>query len=166
MNKLFEFNRCQILQISLGSITLSMKCYAAGLSRIEFSQVQRVSVTASADASEISLFRRHAGEILWLGCAASPVGCYITSMMQQQIPKLKVLDIGHANEAVMRLSNMDPGIEFQNPNKVGSKTGSFSTVTYADAAFNVSASSSYGQTSIVSEVVFPDEMSVMKSTIQ
>lgn len=132
-----------------------MERYFAGLSRMKISRVKRMSVTASPDVFEILLFRRLAREILWLGCTASPVGCYIASITQQQIPEPKVLYILQTNEAAKKLSNMGPQIEFQILNKIERITGIFSIVTYADMAFNVFASTIYGQTDFVIEIVFP-----------
>lgn len=131
-----------------------MERYAAGLSRIERSCARRMSVAAKADASKILLFCRHAEEILWLGCAASPGGCYMASIMKQHIWTLKVLDIVRANEAVKLQSHTGPRIYFQNPNEANGETGSFSIGPYADAAINVSALGSYGQTGIVVGIVF------------
>lgn len=51
VNRPFELNACQVSQTSPESITLSMKCCAAGLSRIELSRAGKMSVTAIADTS-------------------------------------------------------------------------------------------------------------------
>lgn len=76
-------------------------------------------------------------------------------MMQQRISNETVLDIVHANKAAKWLTSIGPRIEFQNPNEVEGKTKSFSIMTYVNATFSVSASSSHGQTGIVSGIVFP-----------
>lgn len=140
------FNGCRIIQDQAGNITMDMQEYVKHVEYIDITQDRKAHREDDATNHEVRSYRRLAGEMIWIGCGVLPQGLVIGSMMQQRVPFLKVKDLIEANRMWKELKDLDPIIAFKNP---GSEVETRSVLTYSDAAFNISAKQSYGQTGVI-----------------
>eukprot|EP00737_Agarophyton_chilense_P002296 gb/GEZJ01002606.1/.p2 GENE.gb/GEZJ01002606.1/~~gb/GEZJ01002606.1/.p2 ORF type:complete len:228 (+),score=26.32 gb/GEZJ01002606.1/:1554-2237(+) len=103
---------------------------------------------------ERKMFRKMAGEMIWLGSGALPQAAYVGSAMQQKLPRLTVRDIMEGNKILTEISRLQPVITFR---RQSSLVTDVEIVTFSGAAFNVAATQMYGQTGLVTGLRYRTE---------
>lgn len=147
LDRPFFFNGCELSQTPSGTITLSMAKYLLRVKPIELSRTRRKEQAERATQTEVSMLKSLAGVVNFLGSGALPQATYIASWMQQCTTQLTVEHLVETNNCVRELLKLDPIITF---NRVcGHKVLSSYVCTFADAAFNVAKTRSYGQTGLI-----------------
>lgn len=149
------FNGCEIHRHDDGSYTLSMAQYVADkVYDIDITRARNKERDQLATDEEKSAYRHLAGVLAFLGQGTLPQAAYCSSALLQRLPRLAVSDLVVANDMVRDLALLRPVIHFAAPrgNVVDLKVMSFS-----DAAFNVAASMSYGQSGVVSGILIKSD---------
>lgn len=83
-----QFNGCTIRQAEDFSITLSMQEYVKSIRPLNISAQRKTMLQDNASEHGRKLYRKMAGEMIWLGSDALPQAAHFGSAMQQLLPQL------------------------------------------------------------------------------
>ena len=143
-----HFDGCEIEQDREGNITMSMQRYVERLNAIEVSRTRRKQRMEPATEKEVKQYRSLAATLMFLGNAVLPQASYATSLLQQLLPKLRVEELVTANNFLTEILALKPQIVFRAPPQP-SEIEEVLVSTFADASFNHSSRSGYGQTGLI-----------------
>lgn len=149
INDDIKFNGCDITQDENNTIKMSMNAYVRNMKYIEIPTERKKHRLDKATDDERNAFRSMAGEFIWAGSGALPPAAYIGSWMQQRVPSLTVEDILQANGMLKEMRELKADIIYRTPVGVIKKVV---VTSFSDAAFNISKSTQYGQTGLVTGI--------------
>ena len=150
-----RFNGCILQQQENGDVTLCMQEYLDNIDEIQLSKPRQANKRCKAAHSEISSFRKLAGELIWIGGGALPQASYVGSLMQQRVPDLLVEHIIQANRTLKTLKHTQPIIRFKRP---PGEIIAAEVVTFSDASFGITPNKTYGQTGIISGIRYRTDL--------
>lgn len=139
-------------RIDKGLYTWTYPASCKKINPISMDRKRRKEVHLKATTEEVESFRSLAGALLWLGSAVMPQAACIASFMQQKVTRLRVHDFIEANSRLKELRDLKPYIKYQQPEQ--HSTSDITVYSFSDASFNISASQSYGQTGMVTGLLF------------
>lgn len=143
-----HFDGCEIQQDMQGNITMSMVRYLERLKPIVLSRERRKQRMEIATQTELKQYRSLACTLMYLGNSVLPQAAYATSALQQWIGRVNVERLVIANEMLKEILSLKPWVTFrQPPNAANIKEVLISS--FSDASFNLSSSSGYGQTGVL-----------------
>ena len=143
-----HFDGCEIMQDKIGNITMSMVRYLERLTPIELSRSRTKMRKDIATDKEAKQYRSLAATLMYLGNAVLPQASYATSILQQMLPKLRIEELVKANDILKEVLALKPQIVFRAPPSPEYITEVI-VCSFADASFNHSDMTGYGQTGLV-----------------
>lgn len=150
IDDIINFNGCKISQGSIGNIIMDMTEFLLKLIPIKIEKQRRKSPDERATKKETESFRSLAGSLLWFGNAVMPQASCAASFMQQRITRMYVRDLIDSNSQLKQLRELKAQIRF----KVPTLYTDLSVCSFSDAAFNITACQSYGQTGTITGLAF------------
>lgn len=140
----FHFNGCEVKQDSARNVRLTMKRYLERRKPIALSKERSKERKPLAKKLEIHKCRNFAGTLMYLGGGVLLQAAWVTSLMQQRLPRLEAQHVIDANMMVKELLVVLPYITYVKPRGVENVTTStFSDVSHCNT-------SSYDQTGLIS----------------
>lgn len=89
-------------------------------------------------------YRSLAGTLMYMRSGVLPQAIFVTSKMQQNIPRLSDQDLANANNILIKLRMLDPNVTFLKAMNISS----FTIQTFSDASHP--ENTCYGQTGMIS----------------
>lgn len=148
VDKKAYFDGCEIEQSSDGSIRMSMLRYLERLKSITVSRNRRRKRDEKATDEEVKQYSSLASTLMYLGNGVSPQASYVTLLLQQMVTKVHVEQLVMTNEMLNEVMKLNPWIMFKVPARTSIIT-EFIVSTFADASFNQTSTSGYGQTGFI-----------------
>ena len=150
-NARFHFNGASIERYRTGNISMDMSDYLGKINPITLTRERRKQRELAVTQAELREHQRLAGVLIFLGNGALPQAAYTASHMQQKVGNLKVGHLNDANKALRELQKLTPKLLYLRPT---SKITHACVLTFSDAAFNVSSAQSYGQSGLLTGILF------------
>lgn len=112
-----HFDGCKVEQEPTGSIKMSMIRYLERLKPIAISRSPKMERRQRATPSELQKYRSLAFTLIYLGNGVLPQAAFVTSALQQMVPRVTVEQLVTANDMLTELLKLNPWIRFRAANK-------------------------------------------------